>query len=191
MYGPRCGLVLGPGRGRARHGRGGLGLWRPSGSRPAQWRRGTGKAGLGSGPSRSVRRACGRWRRWPGYGSARARPSDAGSRRPVAGRPGGLWDRSRLDRTPAAAPRPLPWSAEHGFRRILATDSEHPYMGPCWPQGHVSGWKYSFTHQVRDFLTAIRDGEQPRPSFEEGLQVQRVLATIERSPAAQSITLQL
>ncbi|WP_413251088.1 Gfo/Idh/MocA family oxidoreductase [Sinomonas flava] len=58
-------------------------------------------------------------------------------------------------------------------------------------QGHMIGWEHTFTHQIRDFLTAIRDGTAPSPSFDEGLQVQRVLAAIEESAAAKSITVQL
>jgi predicted dehydrogenase len=70
---------------------------------------------------------------------------------------------------------------EQGFRRILVNEPEHPYMDAWWPQGHVIGWEHTFTHQIRDFLTAIGDGEAPSPSFEEGLQVQRVLAAVEES----------
>jgi predicted dehydrogenase len=76
-----------------------------------------------------------------------------------------------------------------GFRRILVTEPEHPYIAGWWPQGHVIGWEHSFTHQIRDFLLAIRNGTDPSPSFEEGLGVQRVLAAIEASSAAGGATL--
>ncbi|MDR6688267.1 putative dehydrogenase [Arthrobacter sp. 1088] len=75
---------------------------------------------------------------------------------------------------------------EQGFRRILVNEPEHLYMGAWWPQGHVIGWEHTFTHQIRDFLTAIASGEAPSPSFEEGLQVQRVLAAVETSANNQS-----
>lgn len=80
---------------------------------------------------------------------------------------------------------------EQGFRRIVVTEPEHPYVDAWWPQGHVIGWEHTFTHQVSDFLAAIRDGIPPSPSFEEGLQVQRVLAAIEESAAAKSVILQI
>ncbi|WP_369046354.1 Gfo/Idh/MocA family protein [Sinomonas sp. P10A9] len=80
---------------------------------------------------------------------------------------------------------------EQGFRRIVVTEPGHPSMDAWWPQGHMIGWEHTFTHQVRDFLVGIRDGEQPAPSFEEGLQVQRVLAAIEESAAAKSTAIQL
>ncbi|MFJ4286861.1 Gfo/Idh/MocA family protein [Paenarthrobacter nicotinovorans] len=76
---------------------------------------------------------------------------------------------------------------EQGFRRILVNEPEHPYLEAWWPQGHIIGWEHTFTHQVRDFLTAIRDGSQPSPSFEDGLQIQRVLAAIEESAANKSV----
>jgi predicted dehydrogenase len=75
---------------------------------------------------------------------------------------------------------------EQGFRRILVNEPEHPYLDAWWPQGHVIGWEHTFTHQVRDFLLAIRDGNQPSPSFEEGLNVQYVLDAVEESAANKS-----
>ncbi|YCH10207.1 Gfo/Idh/MocA family protein [Arthrobacter sp. alpha11c] len=75
---------------------------------------------------------------------------------------------------------------EQGFRRILVNEPEHPYLEAWWPQGHIIGWEHTFTHQIRDFLVAIRDGSQPSPSFEEGLQVQRVLAAVEASASNRS-----
>ena len=71
-----------------------------------------------------------------------------------------------------------------GFRRILVTEPEHPYISGWWPQGHVLGWEHSFTHQIRDFLLNISTGTDPSPSFEEGYGVQQVLAAIETSSAA-------
>jgi predicted dehydrogenase len=77
---------------------------------------------------------------------------------------------------------------EQGFRRILVNEPEHPYMAAWWPQGHIIGWEHTFTHQIRDFLTAISNGEAPSPSFEDGLQIQRVLAAIEESANNKSTT---
>jgi predicted dehydrogenase len=68
-----------------------------------------------------------------------------------------------------------------GFRRILVTEPEHPYVGHWWPAGHGLGYEHGFTHQVVDLVTAIGRGEHPLPSFADGLQVQRVLAAVERS----------
>ena len=48
------------------------------------------------------------------------------------------------------------------------------------------GWEHTFTHQVRDLVTAIAAGTDPAPSFADGLQVQRVLAAVEHSAAHES-----
>ncbi|MFJ5958972.1 Gfo/Idh/MocA family protein [Paenarthrobacter sp. NPDC092416] len=80
---------------------------------------------------------------------------------------------------------------EQGFRRILVNEPEHPYMGAWWPQGHIIGWEHTFTHQIRDFLLAIESGEAPSPSFEEGLNVQHILAAVEESAAAKSSIIQI
>ena len=80
---------------------------------------------------------------------------------------------------------------EQGFRRILVNEPEHPYLEAWWPQGHIIGWEHTFTHQIRDFLTAISAGEAPSPSFEEGLNVQHILSAVEESAAAKSSLIQL
>lgn len=75
-----------------------------------------------------------------------------------------------------------------GFRRILVTEATHPYIGAWWPPGHGLGYEHGFTHQVVDFVTDIAKGADPTPSFEDGLGVQRVLAAVESSAAANSRT---
>src|SRR3954449_2605390 len=73
-----------------------------------------------------------------------------------------------------------------GFRRIVVTEPEHPYVAAWWPAGHGLGYEHGFTHQVVDLVTAIASGENPTPSFSDGLQVQRVLDAVERSAADRS-----
>jgi predicted dehydrogenase len=73
-----------------------------------------------------------------------------------------------------------------GFRRILVTEPEHPYVSAWWPAGHGLGYEHGFTHQVVDLVRAIADGVQPEPSFADGLQVQRVLAAVETSSDTRS-----
>src|SRR3954453_5836758 len=63
-----------------------------------------------------------------------------------------------------------------GFRRIIATESVHPYIAAWWPPGHGLGYEHGFTHQVVDLVTAIAGGTDPSPSFADGLNVQHVLA---------------
>jgi predicted dehydrogenase len=73
-----------------------------------------------------------------------------------------------------------------GFRRILVTEPNHPYLSAWWPPGHIIGYEHSFTHEVRDLVEAIGEGRAPEPSFADGLQVQQVLAAVEASAAADS-----
>lgn len=68
-----------------------------------------------------------------------------------------------------------------GFRRIIVTEPEHPYVGNWWPAGHGLGYEHSFTHQVVDLVRAIAAAQQPEPSFSDALQVQRVLNAAELS----------
>ncbi|KUM80272.1 Gfo/Idh/MocA family protein [Streptomyces griseorubiginosus] len=68
-----------------------------------------------------------------------------------------------------------------GFRRILVTEPDHPYLDAWWPPGHGLGYEHTFVHQARDLVHAIASGAAPSPSFADGLQVQRVLAAVEES----------
>jgi predicted dehydrogenase len=72
---------------------------------------------------------------------------------------------------------------EAGYRRILVTEPDHPYAGAWWPPGHMLGYEHAFTHQVVDLVRAVAAGEQPTPTFADGLAVQRVLEAVERSAA--------
>ena len=73
-----------------------------------------------------------------------------------------------------------------GFRRILVTEPDHPYLEAWWPPGHVLGWEHTFVHQARDLLTDIASDDDPEPSFADGLQVQRVLDAVASSAAHDS-----
>ncbi|MCI9890033.1 Gfo/Idh/MocA family oxidoreductase [Micrococcales bacterium 31B] len=77
-------------------------------------------------------------------------------------------------------------AATAGYRRIIVNEAEHPYVAAWWPPGHGLGYEHGFTHQVVDFLTCIGRGEQPQPSFDEGLAVQRVIQAVEDSAANSS-----
>jgi predicted dehydrogenase len=76
--------------------------------------------------------------------------------------------------------------ASQGVRRVQVTKAGHPYAGAWWPDGHTIGYEHTFTHEVRDLLVAIAAGNDPAPSFADGLQVQQVLDAVQRSAAAGS-----
>jgi predicted dehydrogenase len=68
-----------------------------------------------------------------------------------------------------------------GFRKILVTEAEHPYVSAWWPAGHMLGYEHGFSHQVKDLVDGIKAGTDPHPTFADGLRVQRVLDAVERS----------
>jgi predicted dehydrogenase len=71
-----------------------------------------------------------------------------------------------------------------GFRRILVTNPEHPYLGHWWPPGHVLGWEHTFVHELHHMLTAIRDDGDVAPhgaTFEDGYRAAEVCDAIVRS----------
>ncbi|GAA3712247.1 Gfo/Idh/MocA family oxidoreductase [Zhihengliuella alba] len=74
-------------------------------------------------------------------------------------------------------------AAEAGFRRILVTEAEHPFLEAWWPPGHGLGYEHTFVHQAVSLTRAIAAGTAPEPSFESGAYVQRVLAAVEASAA--------
>jgi predicted dehydrogenase len=68
-----------------------------------------------------------------------------------------------------------------GFTKVFVTEPQHPYISAWWPAGHMLGYEHGFTHQAKDFIEDIAAGRQPRPSFADGLQVQRALSAVEQS----------
>ena len=68
-----------------------------------------------------------------------------------------------------------------GFKTILVTEPNHPYVGAWWPPGHIIGYEHTFVHAIHDFLTAIDEGKLPEPNFRHGTRNQAVLDTVERS----------
>jgi len=66
-------------------------------------------------------------------------------------------------------------SCARGFRTIIATESEHPYIAHWWPPGHMIGYEHEFTHAVVDFLHAIAGGKPIAPNFRDGVKIMQVL----------------
>ncbi len=68
-----------------------------------------------------------------------------------------------------------------GFRDILITDASHPYLKAWWPGGHIIGYEHTFVNTFADFVTAVVNGKSVQPTFEDGLQNEKVLTAIEAS----------
>jgi predicted dehydrogenase len=73
---------------------------------------------------------------------------------------------------------------QSGFRTVLATHKQHPYIAAWWPPGHLIGYEHTFVHTVLDFMKGIADGRSPTPNFEDGVRGHQVLDAIERASAS-------
>ena len=73
-------------------------------------------------------------------------------------------------------------ATDAGFRRILVTEADHPYVSAWWPPGHGLGYEHTFVHEIVDFVRDVAAGGlESSTSFAEGLAVQDVLDAVERS----------
>jgi predicted dehydrogenase len=72
-------------------------------------------------------------------------------------------------------------SVSQGYKKILATEADHPYAGAWWPPGHLIGYEHTFVHALHDFLSCLEEDRMPEPSFRDGVKVQAVLDAVERS----------
>ncbi|HEY7355177.1 MAG TPA: Gfo/Idh/MocA family oxidoreductase, partial [Ktedonobacterales bacterium] len=58
-----------------------------------------------------------------------------------------------------------------GFRQVLVTESNHPFVGVWWPSGHIIGWEHTFVHEIRHFFDAVVNKRSVAPEaadFEDG-----------------------
>ncbi len=81
--------------------------------------------------------------------------------------------------------RPEP--SAQGFRRVLVSETDHPFMGHWWPPGHILGWEHTFIHELHHLLTAIHDGASVRPDgadFEDGYRAAEVVDAVVASAAS-------
>lgn len=68
-----------------------------------------------------------------------------------------------------------------GFRRIVVTEPEHPYIAAWWPRGHGIAYEHLFIHIVHEFMEALDRGTVPTPNFHDGLMVNRVMRAVDAS----------
>jgi predicted dehydrogenase len=74
-----------------------------------------------------------------------------------------------------------------GFRRVLVTEPDHPFLGWWWPPGHIIGWEHTFIHEIRHLLAAIADDGPVGPhgaTFEDGYRAAEVCDAILKSAAS-------
>lgn len=68
-----------------------------------------------------------------------------------------------------------------GFRTILVTEAEHPYISRWWPPGHIIGWEHTFIHEIGDFLEAVAENKTISPDFQDGYMNQLILDAVSTS----------
>ncbi|MCH8333100.1 Gfo/Idh/MocA family oxidoreductase [Candidatus Sumerlaeota bacterium] len=73
-----------------------------------------------------------------------------------------------------------------GWRTILVTDADHPYMGNWWVPGCVIGYEHTFINALADFLKGLETGEPVRPNFRDALATQYVCAAVLQSADSRS-----
>ena len=72
---------------------------------------------------------------------------------------------------------------EQGFRNILVTEGQHPYVNAWWPPGHIIGWEHTFIHEIADLLIAIDARKPVAADFYDGWRCQQVLDAVVESAA--------
>ena len=77
-------------------------------------------------------------------------------------------------------------SIVRGWRSIIVTDGDQPYMDKWWVGGLGIGYEHSFVHQVADFLKSLETGQPCSPTFKEALQTQKVCEAVIESANTRS-----
>ena len=77
-------------------------------------------------------------------------------------------------------------SIVRGWRNILVTDGDQPYMKKWWIPGTSIGYEHSFIHQAADFFKSLDTGERCSPTFKEALETQKVCEAVLDSAASRS-----
>lgn len=65
--------------------------------------------------------------------------------------------------------------AERGFRKILAGPAHPDYLPFCQGPGHGTGYQDQIIIEANDFLRAIHQDQNIWPTFEEGMEVNRIV----------------
>jgi len=78
--------------------------------------------------------------------------------------------------------------AKQGFRRIMATEGDHPYVAAWWPPGHMLGYEHGFAHAVHDLTQAIASDQPCVPDFRDGAQCVAVLEAVSHSAESRGWT---
>ena len=73
-----------------------------------------------------------------------------------------------------------------GRRTVIAPATGPPNDPHFWKTGHPIGYEHTFISSLADFLAGLESSEPARPTFADGLAVQRVLEAVEVSAACRA-----
>jgi len=93
----------------------------------------------------------------------------------------------RLNELQVNLPGSSPGAREQGFRTVLVSETDHPFLEHWWPPGHIIGWEHTFVHELHHLLRCIATDDSVAPhgaTFEDGYRASEVCDAILRSAAA-------
>jgi predicted dehydrogenase len=77
-------------------------------------------------------------------------------------------------------------SEVRGWRSILVTDGDQPYMKRWWIPGTSIGYEHSFVHQVAEFFKSLESDAPCSPTFKDALETQKVCQAVLESASSKS-----
>lgn len=77
-------------------------------------------------------------------------------------------------------------SVVRGWRSVLVTDGDQPYMKRWWIPGTSIGYEHSFVHQVAEFFKSLESDAPCSPTFKDALETQKVCQAVLESAASKS-----
>jgi predicted dehydrogenase len=94
------------------------------------------------------------------------------------------FDLERLNELSVHLSGSRPGQSVQGFRQVLVTEPDHPFMDMWWPPGHIIGWEHTFSHELLHLLSAIASDGPIGPdgaTFEDGYRAAEVCDALLRA----------
>lgn len=95
-----------------------------------------------------------------------------------------VFDLERLNELQVHLTGSRPEGRAQGFRDVLVSEANHPFLQWWWPPGHMLGWEHATVHELHHLLTSIAKDKPVAPhgaTFEDGYRASEVCDAILRS----------